>query len=186
VRYRRHDIVDRALALLGEVGLPDLTMRRLGTELGVQASAIYHHFPNKQALLGAVADEIILRGGEAPADGPWDVQVGALCTSVRRAVLAYPDGADLVATMWAFGLGGQAPYDALLPVLTKAGLSDDLAGTAARTLLHFVYGQAIDEQALAQATRIGAVEATARDGADFADGLQLIVDGIRQRIPGPA
>ena len=39
-----------------------LTMRRLGAELGVQPSAIYHHFANKQALLAAVADEILARG----------------------------------------------------------------------------------------------------------------------------
>ncbi|MCW4601325.1 TetR/AcrR family transcriptional regulator [Janibacter hoylei] len=54
-------IVATALGLLTRVGLPDLTMRAIGTELGVQQSALYHHFANKQTLLGAVADAILAR-----------------------------------------------------------------------------------------------------------------------------
>jgi TetR/AcrR family transcriptional regulator, tetracycline repressor protein len=61
MRHRREDVVGRALAVLDDYGLADLTMRRLGAELGVQPSALYHHFPNKQALLAAVADELLAR-----------------------------------------------------------------------------------------------------------------------------
>jgi TetR/AcrR family transcriptional regulator, tetracycline repressor protein len=184
MRHHRADVVERALHVLGEVGLPDLTMRRLGAELGVQPSAIYHHFPNKQALLGAVADEIIARGPQVAdaAGDDWAGQVRTRCAAVRRAVLAYPDGADVVATMWAFGLGGQAPYDDLAVLLEKAGLGSAMARTGARTLLHFVYGHAIDEQAHAQAARIGAIDAPPRGADDFEAGLAIVVDGIAARV----
>ncbi|MFC6344543.1 TetR family transcriptional regulator, partial [Nocardioides hankookensis] len=66
MRYHREDVVDRALVVLDTYGLADLTMRRLGTELGVQPSALYHHFPNKQRLLAAVAYEVLARGRRAP------------------------------------------------------------------------------------------------------------------------
>ena len=56
--HRRADVLAHAVTLLDTHGLSALTMRRLGAELGVQPSAIYHHFPSKQALLAAVADEI--------------------------------------------------------------------------------------------------------------------------------
>ena len=56
MRYHRDDVVARALEVLDTYGLGDLTMRRLGTELGVQPSALYHHFATKQLLLAAVAD----------------------------------------------------------------------------------------------------------------------------------
>ena len=46
--------VATALSLLSRVGLPDLTMRAIGTELGVQQSALYHHFGDKKGLLLAV------------------------------------------------------------------------------------------------------------------------------------
>ncbi len=60
--HRRQDVVERAIAVLDAYGLGDLSMRRLGAELGVQPSALYHHFKDKQTLLAAVADEILARG----------------------------------------------------------------------------------------------------------------------------
>ncbi len=69
MRYHRADVVDRALAVLDAYGLADLTMRRLGGELGVQPSALYHHFPDKQSLLAAVADEILARGRRQVTSG---------------------------------------------------------------------------------------------------------------------
>lgn len=176
MRHRREDVVRRALELLREVGLPDLTMRRLGAELGVQPSAIYHHFPNKQALLGAVADAIV-EGVGATGTVDWRQPVREICAATRGSVLAVPDGADVVATMWSYGLGGAAPYDALVPHLRGAGLDPELARTAARTLLHYVYGHAISEQTFEQASRLGAIE-TARATDDFDAGLHFVVAGI--------
>ena len=82
-RLRRSDVVDTALQILARVGLPDLTMRALGTELGVQQSALYHHVENKQALLGAVADEILVRGPRRRGrkDDTWQDRVCLLYTS---------------------------------------------------------------------------------------------------------
>ena len=111
MRYRRADIVARAVELLDRYGLADLSMRRLGAELGVQPSALYHHFANKQSLLAAVADELLLLGARpAPdADAAWDDVVRHVCGELRDAMLAYRDGADLVATVHAFGLGARRP-----------------------------------------------------------------------------
>ena len=179
----RRDVVDKALEVLGAVGLPDLTMRRLGTELGVQQSALYHHFANKQALLGAVADAILARGPQSAsvAEAGWEERVRACCRDLRTAVLAYPDGADVVSSMFAFGLGGAAPFCSLERLLGEAGLTPEVAPAAARTLLHYVYGHAVSQQAREQALRLGAIP---DDGAadDFEVGLQLVVDGIRARL----
>ena len=125
----------------------DLTMRRLGAELGVQPSALYHHFANKQTLLAAVADEILARGAR-PAPRPATGTRGsrAVCTELRDAMLAYRDGAELVATVRAFGLGAQAPYDELAAPCRRRPRRPTLVPSAARTLLHFVFGHAVDEQ----------------------------------------
>src|SRR5699024_7723468 len=45
MQLRRHDVLSGAIAILDEYGLGDLTMRRLGAALGVQAGALYWHFP---------------------------------------------------------------------------------------------------------------------------------------------
>ncbi|GAA4691095.1 TetR/AcrR family transcriptional regulator C-terminal domain-containing protein [Nocardioides conyzicola] len=179
MRYHRDDVVDRALVVLDAYGLADLTMRRLGGELGVQPSALYHHFPNKQSLLAAVADELLERGRRTPRPSGWDARVEAVCTELREAMLAYRDGAELVATVRAFGLGAGTPYDELVAALTDGDLDPALVPTAARTLLHYVFGHTVDEQTHLQAGSVGAIEDAPREDSDFALGLQIVVDGIR-------
>ncbi|GAB94834.1 AcrR family transcriptional regulator [Kineosphaera limosa] len=187
--HRRADVIAAALDILAEVGLPDLTMRRLGATLGVQQSAIYHHFANKQLLLGAVADEIVARGPHSSIepDAPWPQRVRLACTDVHAAVLAYADGADVVMSMFAFGLGGQAAYDRLRSELRPSGLDEAVTASAARTLLHYVYGHAFDIQTRAQAARVGAIDPDSPED-DFAIGLTFVIDGIagRANALGPA
>lgn len=184
MRYHRADVIEHALGVLDAHGLADLTMRRLGAELGVQPSALYHHFANKQTLLAAVADEILARGARPRRPGAWDDRVAAACDELRDAMLAYRDGAELVATAYSFGLGATAPYDELVTHLADAGLDPALVPTAARTLLHFVFGHATDEQTHLQAGSAGAIDDDPRAGSDFAAGLGIVLDGIRQRSAG--
>ena len=182
MRYHRADVVERAIGVLDVYGLADLTMRRLGAELGVQPSALYHHFANKQTLLAAVADEILARGRHGSRPGPWDERVVAVCVELRDAMLANRDGAELVATVHAFGLGAAAPYDEIAAALADGGLDVDLARTAGRTLLHFVFGHVSDEQTHLQAGSAGAIGDQPRPGSDFALGLAIVMDGIRLRV----
>ena len=186
MRYHRDDVVARALELLDTYGLGDLTMRRLGTELGVQPSALYHHFATKQLLLAAVADEILARGPHGPRPERWDDRVAAVCSELRDAVLAYRDGAEVVATSYSFGLGAAAPYDDLVASLAEAGLDPSLVPTAARTLLHFVLGHVTDEQTHLQAGSAGAIDGEPLPESDFVAGLGLVLDGIRLRARGDA
>ena len=180
--HRRSDVLAHAVALLDTHGLAALTMRRLGSELGVQPSAIYHHFPSKQVLLAAVADEILARGVRPRTAVEWPERLREVCTELRLAMLACTDGADVVATAWAFGLGAAGPVDDLEKVLVDAGASDDLAAVAARTLVHYVFGHAFEEQTARQAVGLGAVDRSLESLPDFDLGLELVVDGLRARL----
>lgn len=180
--HRRRDVLDHAVELLDTHGLAALTMRRLGSELGVQPSAIYHHFASKQELLAAVADEVLARGARPRTAVEWDDRLREVCTELRLAMLACTDGADVVATVWAFGLGAAGPVTELEKVLTDAGASEELAAVAARTLLHYVFGHAFEEQTARQAVDLGAVERSLESLPDFDLGLDLVVDGLRSRL----
>lgn len=187
VRHGRGDVVAHALRVLDTYGLESLTMRRLAGELGVQPSALYWHFPNKQQLLAGVA-EAILAGCPAPPPGEWDRQVDAVCTDLRAALLTYRDGGEVVATTWSFGLGASGPYDALVAALAAAHDDPTVADAGARTLLHFVFGHVVAEQTRLQAASVGAVgtdAATLLAGTTqaFQLGVGLIVDGLRARTP---
>jgi TetR/AcrR family tetracycline transcriptional repressor len=188
VRYRRSDIVERAVALLDQYGLADLSMRRLAAELGLRPSALYHHFASKQELLAAVADELLERGRRPSRDDvPWDVGVVAAGRELRDAMLAYRDGAELIATVQAFGLGRVSPLVPLVRAVDRGGFSPELARSAATTILHFVFGHVSEEQAHVQASSVGAIGDDAPVGADAASfelGLSLILGGVRHH-PAP-
>lgn len=183
MRYRSSDIVSRAIEVLDDYGLADLTMRRLSAELGLQPSALYHHFANKQTLLGEVADEILRRGRREARPAAWDRRLSMICTELRDSMLAYRDGAEVVATGYAFGLGATVPYTELLAALIGAGFTEAEARTAARTLLYFVFGHTADEQIHLQAGSAGAIAEAPRQSTDFGLGLDLVIDGIRMRRP---
>jgi len=179
-------VVDVALRVLDAYGLADLSMRRLAAELGVQPSALYHHFANKQLLLAAVADELLARGRAARGDEPrpddWAERVAAVCAELRDSMLAYRDGAELVATVRAYGLGAAVPERELDEALRSAGLEPETAAVARRALLHYVFGHVADEQTHLQASAAGAIEDAPRASSDFELGLSLVIDGTRSRL----
>jgi AcrR family transcriptional regulator len=49
-------IYQSALRILEAEGPQAVSMRRVAKEVGITAMAIYHHFPSREALLGAVVD----------------------------------------------------------------------------------------------------------------------------------
>lgn len=173
MRYRRADVVDRAIVVIDEHGLAELSMRRLAGELGVRASALYHHVASKDALLAAVADEILERGRQATEIVTWDSELRLVCVELRSAMLAHRDGAALISQVHAGG-GAAQPEQRMTAALVRAGAAPELARVAARTLVHFVLGHVGEEQAR------GASDAPYAE--DFAVGLGLILDGLTQRL----
>ena len=53
----RQALLDAAIALIGEVGPRSFTLREVARRAGVSHNAPYRHFPDKQSLLDAVAEE---------------------------------------------------------------------------------------------------------------------------------
>ena len=190
--HTRKNVVDTAIAILDDHGLPGLTMRRLATTLGVQQSALYWHFDSKQLLLAAVAEEILRRGPEPGPNGRWDSVVTAQAEALRDGLLAYRDGAELVSTVYAFGLGAEEPHRRLAAAVASAGTSAADADVAATVVLQFVLGFTFSEQQHLHASSAGAIEGTSppdhstsptTEPDPFRAGVALIVDGIRARLP---
>lgn len=177
----RDAIVAAGLEILDQYGLGDLSMRRVADVLGVQAGALYYHVPNKQSLLAAVADEILARpAAAAPAEADVATMLTTWASTLRSALLAHRDAAELVASAHAFGLGGVDPTAQPRDILASAGMPNPAATMAA--LLHFVLGHVTEEQTRAQMQSLGLItdfDTTAAD-ADFVWGIGLFVRGIGQ------
>lgn len=55
---RQTEILARAAELVAESGLANLTLKRVADRVGFTEAAIYRHFPNKQALVFALIDQL--------------------------------------------------------------------------------------------------------------------------------
>jgi len=97
MRLNRETIIQVALELLDEVGLDDLTTRRLADRLGIQSPTLYWHFKSKQALLTAMAYAMLkdLDAQPVPADVEWRTLFRDNAHSFRRALLSHRDGARI-------------------------------------------------------------------------------------------
>ncbi|MHB8173491.1 MAG: TetR/AcrR family transcriptional regulator [Nitrospirota bacterium] len=56
-KIRQAEIVNKAIAIIGEFGASGLTTARLAESLGMSESNLYRHFNGKEAILSAVIDE---------------------------------------------------------------------------------------------------------------------------------
>src|SRR4051794_32130319 len=70
-RDTRQDILDAALDLFADHGYFGTSMREISRQVGVRESALYHHFPSKQAILEALMQQ--LGPGQARAIAEMDV-----------------------------------------------------------------------------------------------------------------
>ncbi len=139
-------IVEAALTLVDRDGLEQLSMRKLGSELGVEAMALYHYFSSKEALLDAVVERVVAEMEPPPAEGgTWEERFRAVLRSYRRLAHAHPH---------VFALLGRRPVrkpEALQPVewaldlLRRAGLDPQAALAGFRTLSSYAFGYALSE-----------------------------------------
>ncbi|BBH65776.1 hypothetical protein ACTI_24610 [Actinoplanes sp. OR16] len=180
--------ITRTALLLGDRdGEAAMSMRRIAAELGCDPMALYRHFPNRQALLDAVADMAIGDVGEGEPAGEWDVRLTALLTEIREVALRHPGIAGHIAARPPLGENGLRLNRRIGEALAAAGLGPSEAGKAAQALIAYLAA------ALAMAVKAGERDerwhqVTAALGREmpvvgseeqFAYGLRLLIAGIR-------
>lgn len=57
----REQILERAIGLFARAGYAGVSVRDVASEVGVSAAALYHHFPDKQALYLAAVEHAFVR-----------------------------------------------------------------------------------------------------------------------------
>jgi AcrR family transcriptional regulator len=164
----RARIVAAAVDFIDRDGLPSLTMRRLGQELGVEAMALYRYVPGREDLLDAVAGYVIeeMSNDEDVLDHPhhgWQDFLQRLAHGVRRVALRHPKVFPLVASR-----PPEAPWlrpplrsldwvETFLAGLQADGFSDRAAVAAYRSFTGFLLGHLLLEVA-AQGADLGPLD----------------------------
>lgn len=167
MRIVKTEVIATALKLLDEVGVEGLTMRKLADALNIQAPSLYWHFANKDALLEGMADALMEPVAASNPEGEaWDARLGRVASEVREALLSRRDAARVFAGTYPLSDNVLRVGSLLIGALKQAGADDRTASWGAFTLIYFVIGFVIEEQALGgKKTSSGSEEA--RVSAEF-------------------
>ena len=141
-RLNCEQIVDEAVTFMQAEGESAVSMRSLAARLQVTPMALYHHFPDRDALLVAVVERV----SESivfphPSGSPGDRSVDlALC--LHDFLVAHPWMIRLISTGRLASVAGMAFPEGFLGCARSSGLSDEDAFAFYRTMFAAVLGQA--------------------------------------------
>lgn len=144
-RLTKDALFATALKIVDAEGLEALTMRRLAAEVGVEAASLYHHVPNKDALLDGVLIKMReeLRIPE-PIPADWRDLMEAIFDEYGRVLAAHPNLVSLA------GRRVETDPDSGLVFLTQLGFSDDEAVELWQSMIACTVGFALFASAYAQ------------------------------------
>ncbi|MCY9785288.1 TetR/AcrR family transcriptional regulator [Nocardiopsis sp. EMB25] len=204
----REAVIRTAVALADESGTGAPSMRGLAKRLGVEAMSLYHHFRNKEAILDGMVD-LVFAEIELPPEGvEWRTAMLRRASSMRGALTRHPWAINLMDSRTNPGHATLRHHDAVIGCLRAGGFSVAGAAHALSLLDSYVYGFTLQELSLPFASSGGLedvagsmLEQLPRDefphlsemivdralkpgyaySEEFDIGLDLILDGLRQR-----
>jgi AcrR family transcriptional regulator len=124
----RESIITAAIAVLDEVGLDGLSMRRVAARLGSGAASLYWHVADKDQLLDLMLDRI-MGEIELPAPDPerWEEQMKTFARQGREAFRRHADIAQATLGRVPVGPNLVRITEWVLAVLRGAGVPDRAA-----------------------------------------------------------
>lgn len=141
-------VIDGAVALADEIGTDTFTIRRLAEAIDTKPMTIYHHVPNKEAIIDGMVDQVFSEIELPPTDTDWRTAMLVRCASMRRVLLAHPWAAPLMEARRSPGPATLRHHDAVLGCFRRAGFSLVMAGHAYAVVDAFLYGFALQETTL--------------------------------------
>ncbi|AYC99811.1 TetR/AcrR family transcriptional regulator C-terminal domain-containing protein [Neorhizobium sp. NCHU2750] len=181
-KLNRETIVAEALDLLDEVGLDEITTRRLASRLGVEQPSLYWHFKKKEDLLAAMAEAAMQphTGAQLPKPSDsWQHWFLDNHRSLRATLLMRRDGARLHAGSFPGGSDIERIMRKLA-FLIAAGIPEYDAKVALFAASRYTVGSVLEEQAEVARKRSGEQPQFDQSEA-FEGGLKLILDGLSSR-----
>lgn len=141
----KDELFERALAIVDAQGLEALTMRRLAKDVGVEAASLYHHVPNKEALINGVVlrmrSEIRIPD---PIPEDWKELLEVIFAEYRRVLAAHPHLLPYA------GRRVETDPDSGLVFLVQMGFSNEVAVELWQSMIACTVGFAVFGSAYAE------------------------------------
>jgi AcrR family transcriptional regulator len=135
-----------AVAMADAEGIAAVTMRRLAQELGVEAMSLYHHVPNKDAILDGMVD-LVFAEIELPQDDgtEWTDAMRRRAVSARAALKRHPWAISIMDSRSSPGAATLRHHDAVIGACRRAGFPVAMAAHAFSMLDSYIYGFVLQE-----------------------------------------
>src|SRR5215213_7793139 len=130
----RRRILEAAVRFVDREGLDALSMRKLGSELGVEAMSLYNHVPNKSALLDGMVEVLLGELEIPPEDEGWERRVRGAYRAFRRLAHEHPNVFPLLVVRPPETMDGIWLVEEFLKTLREAGFDPQTALYAFRAL----------------------------------------------------
>lgn len=191
--------------------MEELSMRKIAQQLGVEAMSLYHHVANKADLIDALVDAVFSEITSPPREGAWRRAMAIRSHSAREVLLRHPWAIRFMETRRSPGPATLAHHESVLSCLREAGFSVPMTAHAYALIDSYIYGFVMQEltlpfrnfeevQPIAEAilaaipkdkyprfvelTREHVLKPGYAYGDEFAFGLELILQGLEQRLAG--
>ncbi|HEX6355090.1 TetR/AcrR family transcriptional regulator C-terminal domain-containing protein [Actinophytocola sp.] len=149
----RDRVLDAAIRVADRGGVEAITMRRVAQELGVEAMSLYHHLPNKDAILDGVIDAVFAAIELPGAGGDWRDAIRARAVSARAVLSRHSWALGLMDSRRNPGPATLRHHNAVLGVLREAGFTVAMAVHAFSLIDSYVGGFVLQEANMPVTTR---------------------------------
>lgn len=144
----RDRIFRAALQFVDEHGLQTLSMRKLASELGVEAMSLYNHIDNKDDILAGIAD-LVFAEVEIPSaeSGGWEQHLRRVSETAREALSRHSNVAPIIIAGPNRGPAYLHMMESVIGTMREAGFTADMAHHGWHTLVAHVLGYVLQETA---------------------------------------
>jgi TetR/AcrR family transcriptional regulator, tetracycline repressor protein len=139
-RLTANQVVAEARRIAARQGVQSLTMRRLADALGVVPNALYTYFPDKDAILDAVLDDLLGDVEPSGRGSSWRRSLASLMSSYRRILLRQSGLIALTVSRPMYGPNALRLREDMLTLLRKGHLDDADAVSAYLALFAYTTG----------------------------------------------
>lgn len=199
----RERIIDAAVAFADENGVDELSMRKLGAELGVEAMSLYNHVENKDDILDGMIDQVFAEVPLPDTEADWKVSIRDTALKAMDQFAAHSWLVNVLMHRGSFGNSSLLFMDRTLGLLRNAGFSDEDTHHAWQMLASHTMGYAFQQSSAGlkdtdwdgmvdQLASLGERFPNVADlalylgdcqfGTEFAFGLEIIIDGLSARL----
>jgi AcrR family transcriptional regulator len=139
-------VLRAAIDLADQSGFESLTMRKLASEVGVEAMSLYNHVAGKDDLLDGMVD-IVFSEIEPPATGvDWKTAMRARAVATREVLARHRWAIGLMEGRTSHGPANLSLHNAVLGCLREAGFSMEMTVHAYSVQDAYIYGFALQER----------------------------------------